>query len=274
MAYQLLVLDVDGTFLRSDKTVSAAVMSAVRRLADSGFGVAFASGRMYEALQAWVEELELRTPQVCNNGATIIDPRDGRRLQTVLLSSGTVAALLDYGREHAVTTVLFSGSRVLGRCHSEDHWLIERNNERVEILPEPALYARGLPVEKLLFLDRFDPGRMARIRDCVPRAAGTEAGQFVPQISEPGILNFSPPTATKVRALEWVCKTLGIDPSQVIAIGDGDNDADVLAWAGLGIAMGNASSASRAAAQRVVPDNDHDGVAVAISDIVRPLLGE
>jgi hypothetical protein len=268
--YRLLALDIDGTFVNSRKQLTPAVRDAVRGLVRRGFPVTFATGRMYEAVRVWALELGLRTPLICNNGADIVEPESGRRLASCPLTHDAVVWLLDRGQARRLTTVLFCGPRVLGARHTSDDWLIERNNERVEVVPTETLYAPDLRVEKLLYLDRNDPGRLVAERDrltAVERGAGLG---FAAQISEPGILNLSHPDATKPHALTALCRLLRIGLDQVIAIGDGDNDAAVLAAVGLSIAMGNATPQARAAARFEVPDSDHDGVAVAVRDIIVP----
>ncbi|OGV62356.1 MAG: hypothetical protein A3K19_15905 [Lentisphaerae bacterium RIFOXYB12_FULL_65_16] len=272
--YHLLTLDIDGTFVNSKKEVTPAVRDAVRGLVQRKFAVTFATGRMFEAVRPWAMDLGLQTPLICNNGADIVEPGSGRRVASRPLGHEAVAWLLDHGREQDLTTILFCGPRVLGWRHTTDDWLIERNRELVEAVPIEVLGAATLTVEKLLYLDRHHPERLEAMRDRLNEVARTRGRPFVAQISEPGILNFSHPEATKPHALVTLCRILGITPAQVIAIGDGDNDAAILAAAGLGIAMGNATPQARAAARIQVPDNDHDGVAVAIQDIILPLLGE
>lgn len=273
-AYRLLALDIDGTFVNSSKELTPAVRDAVRGLVQREFPVTFATGRMFEAVRPWALDLGLRTPLICNNGADIVEPVSGTRVASRPLAHAAVTRLLDYGRGHELTTILFCGPRVLGGRHTTDDWLIERNHELVEVVPVEALYAATLTVEKLLYLDRGHPARLEAVRDRLSAAGGGADVAFAAQISEPGILNFSHPEATKPHALSALCRLLGIRTEQVIAIGDGDNDAAVLAAAGLGIAMGNATPLARAAARLEVPDNDHDGVAVAIREIILPLLGE
>ena len=61
---------------------------------------------------------------------------------------------------------------------------------------------------------------------------------------------------------------LGLEPDQVMAIGDGLNDIPIITAAGLGIAMGNAPSEVKAAAQFVTGDVEHDGAAEAIRKFI------
>ena len=62
--------------------------------------------------------------------------------------------------------------------------------------------------------------------------------------------------------------TLGVELSQVAALGDGLNDVEMLREAGLGIAMGNAPEAVKSAADWITGTNDEDGVAQAVRRLV------
>jgi len=250
--------------------MSPAVKAALRRAVEAGLRVVLATGRMFSAVEHWVHEFDLRTPQICNNGAEVIEPGTGRRLLHLALAPDVTAELIAFGRAREFTVVLFSGRRVLGTRHTTDDWLIERNGEMVEVVAESVFRDPGGPVEKLLYLARFAPDRIERVREALlARWEGRGAPPFAAQISESGILNFCHPDAEKLRAVRILCRRLGLGLEQVAAVGDGENDAALVAAAGLGIAMGNASSPTRLGADFVVADNDHDGAAEAIDAVLR-----
>lgn len=73
---------------------------------------------------------------------------------------------------------------------------------------------------------------------------------------------------TKATGLARLAQHLGLEPSQVWAAGDHDNDVEMLSWAGAGVAMGNASVRALAAADRVAPTVQEDGVAVTTERFV------
>ena len=77
-------------------------------------------------------------------------------------------------------------------------------------------------------------------------------------------LELMPPGVDKGVGVMALAGLLGLDRSQVMAIGDGGNDVGMLRCAGLAVAMGNGSAEAKAAAHRIAPDNDHDGAAAAI----------
>ena len=53
-------------------------------------------------------------------------------------------------------------------------------------------------------------------------------------------LDITPEGVTKASALDTLCRLKGIDPKDVLAIGDGNNDVEMLQWAGRGVAVGDA----------------------------------
>jgi len=266
---RLLVLDVDGTLLTADKRMLPEVKAAVRDVVTAGLEVALATGRMYPAVRPWIEELGLRTPQICNNGADIVDPASGRFLLNLVLDSGVATRVLAFGREAGVTLAAFSGPRVLAPVHTPDHYLIERNNEPVEVIPEQDFYSVAFTTEKLLFLDQAHPERLTQLRDqLLAQFNHHRPLPFSVEITEPGILNVCHPQACKAEALRHLCEILKVPLAAVAAIGDSDNDAGMLAIAGLGIAMGNATPPTLAQADVVVPDNEHAGVVTAIRQYI------
>ena len=122
---------------------------------------------------------------------------------------------------------------------------------------EQRFLAAPYPVEKLdfYFVDSAERAKyLARVQDVrawvVPcESAGVEVNAI-------GV--------DKGSGLQALCRCLNIPISAAIAIGDSENDRPLLRDAGLPLAMGNAIADVKAAAQYVMPDCDHDGVAEAI----------
>jgi hydroxymethylpyrimidine pyrophosphatase-like HAD family hydrolase len=85
--------------------------------------------------------------------------------------------------------------------------------------------------------------------------------------SKPSYLEIVPKGANKAAALTHLITILGLDLSQVAAIGDGYNDLEMIREAGLGIAMGNAP-AVQSAAEWVTGTNNEAGVAQAVRRLV------
>lgn len=69
---------------------------------------------------------------------------------------------------------------------------------------------------------------------------------------------------SKAAGLCRLAAKLGIDFSQVIAVGDSDNDVEMIREAGLGVAMGNAPADIRQMAGFVTRTNAEHGVAYVV----------
>ena len=72
----------------------------------------------------------------------------------------------------------------------------------------------------------------------------------------------------KAHALAVLCRRLGIDAGEVVALGDNRNDSEMLRWAGRGVAMGNAVPAAVVAADEQTAHHMDDGVAIVIEDVL------
>ncbi len=82
------------------------------------------------------------------------------------------------------------------------------------------------------------------------------------------VLEVFDPAVNKWQGLLHVAGTHGIDPADIIAVGDDVNDLPMIKNAGLGVAMGNARPEVRAAAKRVIGRNDEDGLARFLEELV------
>ena len=83
-------------------------------------------------------------------------------------------------------------------------------------------------------------------------------------------LEISPAGVTKWSAIQRLAKAWGIEDSEICAVGDDVNDIPMIRAAGLGVAMGNALPEVKAAADRIAPGHDDDGLV----EVVNWLLAE
>ena len=83
------------------------------------------------------------------------------------------------------------------------------------------------------------------------------------------ILEVMPKGVHKAEGLKLLSDYLGIDQSQVMAMGDEENDLTMLEWAGLGVAMANGVGKVKAVADAVtIKTNEESGVAEAIHNYI------
>lgn len=274
--YRLLALDVDGTLLGHDGTLSPATARAIARAAEAGLRPVLCTGRRYRRALPVAHLLGLDAPLVCNSGAIVKDPADGRTLWRADLDPPTLAgvlALLDDRGEPAVSMLdgppdgpdFAVAAYPTGRplfddyvAANRDHAAIDPDWSRRPDGPHFHLFAVGdRPVMfdlEAALLDRL-PGRVRTFVQRVPRYRGTMCE----------ILHAE---AGKWSAVLHLAERWGIRPDQIVAVGDDANDLPMIQGAGLGVAMGHAPETIRAAADRVTAPHDQDGLARFLDELL------
>jgi len=261
---KLLALDLDGTLLDSALKLSDANAEALRRAMGKGVQVVFATSRWFGLAKRTADRLGIDTPLICSNGALIKRPSDGAELLHLRLDqglAGEVTALADDRGWEMFTTIeeapyLRMRPGIIPERLPAGLRVADRQSERV---------AEGQPTCVLVF------GKEA-VEEIGRRflPAGAERATFSmnrPQ-NLPAYVVLTHPAADKGRALEMVCRELGVLLEDTLAMGDSESDLSMLRGAGLGIAMGNAPDEVKRAAQHIAPANDADGVAWAIERFV------
>jgi hydroxymethylpyrimidine pyrophosphatase-like HAD family hydrolase len=76
------------------------------------------------------------------------------------------------------------------------------------------------------------------------------------------------PSVNKWEGILHVARQHGIQPDEIVAIGDDMNDLHMIEQAGLGVAMGNARPEVRTIADRVIGTNADDGLAEFLEGLV------
>jgi hydroxymethylpyrimidine pyrophosphatase-like HAD family hydrolase len=83
-----------------------------------------------------------------------------------------------------------------------------------------------------------------------------------------GLAEISAAGVTKAAVLAAHCEGLQVAAEHVWAFGDMPNDVPMLTWAGTSFAVTDGHPDARAAADRVCPSNDDDGVAYVLERIL------
>ncbi|MGB9561306.1 MAG: HAD family hydrolase, partial [bacterium] len=74
MEFKLLVLDLDGTTLKSDLTVSPRLKRLIQKLLDTfNLKITIATGRMFEKAKRYIEDICVNAPVIALNGVEIVD---------------------------------------------------------------------------------------------------------------------------------------------------------------------------------------------------------
>ncbi len=259
----LVALDVDGTVLREDGSITRPVAEAVRHARDEGHEVTLATGRSASMALPVLDRLDI-APRfvVCSNGAITLerDPQAPR---------GYVRRWVEaFDPSEVLTTIRGYLSTARFAVEDEEGLYRYAGGE----FPDGSL---GATSERVSFDDLLG-SRATRVVVISPEHDVEEFLQVVDRMGLHRVtynvgwtawLDIAPDGVNKATALERVREALGIPRSRVVAVGDGRNDIDMLAWAaaeGRGIAMGQAPAEVRAVANERTASELEDGVALVL----------
>ncbi len=267
---RLVALDIDGTLLRSDRTLSARTRGAVTQARAGGVRVVLVTGRRHPSARRVAEELGDGLPLVVHNGAIVVE--DGRIIRCRPLARDVAARAICAGRARGQEPIVHCG-------HRGEGWLLVEANVRSEGLVgyylerargelrqvEDVLEALALeePIQVMFGGPRDE---MERLLQALAALLGGEARleRTVYPATGFALIDVLDPGVGKAEALAFLQGRWRIAPAETLAIGDNWNDRSMLEAAGRGLLMGNAPSELLQLGLPVLPTNDQDGVAHAI----------
>lgn len=263
---RLVISDIDGTLVRSDKTLSDATMAAVQALTAAGVPMTLISARPPSGMSWIAKKLTLAGPFGAFNGGVLFG-RDGAILERHCLGRDVAKVIVALLLEAGITCWLFADGEWLASDDDNPH------------MPREILSAGVMPIITGDFsarLDRVD--KIVGVSDDVRLLAALEAqamavaGQHATiERSQPHFLDITAFAANKGDGVAFLARAFDVSLAQVAVIGDQANDVPMFARAGLSIVMGQAPATVKAKAMLETDSNDADGVARAIERMLSHL---
>lgn len=259
----IVATDLDGTLLRSDRTVSDRTRASLRAASDAGLTVIVVTARP----PRWLDDiagLHLHGYAICANGAVVVDLETGTHLERIVLSRDDVVAVTAAIRA-GLPDVAFALETGVGFGHEPTY---------VSDWPTPP----GTPVGDVATLvDALDEPIKLLVRHAELGAHSLAALQEVAgercSVSfsgGAGLIEVAPFGIDKGASLARLVTELGVAAAKVVAVGDMPNDLPMLRWAGHAAAVANAHPDLLAIADTILPSNDDDGVAHLIEMLLDP----
>jgi len=104
---KLVLIDIDGTLVRDDKTLPAENEEAIKEALQSGVLVTLVTGRNYGAAKEIIDKLQLDVPVVLQNGAFIYRPYSGEVIRKVGLTGDVAKRVIHLCRQEGTFYILY-----------------------------------------------------------------------------------------------------------------------------------------------------------------------
>ncbi|KFM99850.1 Cof-type HAD-IIB family hydrolase [Bacillus clarus] len=242
---KVIISDLDGTLLRSDKTVSDYSINILKRCKEAGNRLMFATARPPRAVKQYIPSELKNDIIICYNGALVL--KDNDVLYSMEISKKTILEVIDIAKKYNL-----------------NHICIEINDKLYSNF-DVAAYFGKVPCE-ILELRELDFTVAFKVIICAQESINPELLKKLPKeckgvITDGGTLcQIMHSEVSKWNSIQFVLKHLNCEISDVIAFGDDYNDLEMIEHCGTGVAMDNAVEELKTVASFVTKSNDEDGV--------------
>lgn len=253
----VVALDLDGTLLRSDGSVSDRTVQILEECKHRGMRVVVATGRRIASSVRSLPPSLQGCPSVYLNGAQVY--LDGTCIHSEAMPLEDSLRVVELVESRYPNCTLYAdiGNRLY----------VNRPTEYPEALPVPRMsHAMVEPPLKMVVNLGSDDGVACLAEEMPPscRLIVTAGGAWGEVVAA---------RVSKATGLAVLLERWGLTLAQAIAFGDEMNDLEMVAESGIGVAMGNAIPPLKAVADRVAPSNDEEGVACTLEALLRGEFG-
>lgn len=265
MEIKLIASDMDDTLLNKDCQISPRNEAAIRKALDAGKIFLIATGRMYVSVRPYAEKLGLDVPLVTYNGALVKGSLSGKVYYEHKMKLSTANEVLEYCREKGYYLQLYVGDSILIKQENECSRMYTKISGIQTTAIGDALYHTDEAPYKILVMTKSE-----EFAEVWQQFKEDFAGKLDVTSSKDNFLELMEPGVNKWEAVKSVAASYGVQPQEIMCIGDSNNDVKMIANAGIGVAVANAKDSVKENAKIITASNNDDGVALVIESILTP----
>lgn len=264
MPYKAVFIDMDGTLLRSDHSVSETTRVVLQKLKQKHILVVIVSARPLHGIIPICKEIDLLDSPIASLNGSYITLNE-----KVIFEASINVSLLNELDKYLLgynTTIIY---------YQQMQWFTQINNDLVikeqKITKTPIIIQPYSKTLKKWEDDNTGPNKILIISDAetINKMQDNLKNVFINRLnistSKPTYLELMNKGASKENAVKFIIEYYNIRSEDVIAIGDNYNDIGMIHFAGTGIAMGNAPDEVKQHADYITDNNNNDGVAKALT---------
>lgn len=259
--YKIIALDLDGTLVKTDKSLPEENKEVLQMLAKKGVKIVLASGRPTQGIKHLATELglfELGGYILSYNGGRLLDCSTNEIIYNQPLDRELACKVYDRAKEFNLCTMCYDETSIF--TDTPDHKYVN-HEARLTKIPVVAVkdFKTSIPFGNVKVLLAEEPEYVASIIDEFKEPFMKEMNIYR---SDPFYIECVTKGIDKAKTLKRLCEITGVKQEEMIAFGDGYNDGSMIEFAGCGVAMKNAVDEVKQVANEITEfTNDESGVA-------------
>lgn len=275
----LLLADVDGTLVDSQKRLTPRAAAAIAKLDAAGIRFAITSGRPPRGMKMITEAVKITAPIAAFNGGTLVQPDSFEVIGSLTLPRPVAENVIARLQAEGLGVWVYAGLDWYLRDSEAPHRAKEEQTVRfAPTVVKDFAAALDAGVAKIVGVSD-DLELVARVEKLIQdefagiaQTKQTDAARWEPSVSaarsQPYYLDVTHPHANKGAVVEMLARTQHIPAEQIATIGDQPNDVLMFVKSGFSIAMGQASDEVKRSAAVVTAGLDDEGFARAVEDFI------
>lgn len=263
----LIAFDMDGTLLNSKKKISFLTLHYLRKLTRKGHYIVLASGRPSRSLYKYYNQLKLKTPMICYNGAFTFSPYDKDFPTHKFEFPKDVIQKLSIELKPYIVNVM---------CETDDEIWVDKEDKYLDRY----FWYEGMQMHYGDLIDTLDKNPMTMIAKTPEEfKMGSEEIEKIVHAYPDIDVRFwtgSPyfeiyfKETSKGASVAEIAKYYGVPKERIIVFGDAMNDVEMFGVAGTSIAMSNGKDKLKEHATHVsYKDNNSNGIYHTLKKILK-----
>jgi len=275
MSIRLVAIDLDGTLLNSRREISEGNRRALLRAVERDVQVVIVTGRRFHSALPLVSQIPCVVNLITSNGA-LIASSSGEVLHRDFLPQQAARDVLEAVREFRPYSVAIFHIPGYGQVTMQDnaasdgpvHWYTQNSPHCLRLVPDLEAALDTDPIQVMIGgpPSRIEPAET--LLESFPVRSSVHVTWTKYLTTNISILDVLNRGCSKGRALKIWAEKCGIEPHEIMALGDNFNDLEMLQYAGLPVLMGNHCPELQQPGWTKTLPNDEDGVAAAIQTYV------
>lgn len=288
--YKLIAVDLDGTLLNSYGNISEKNKNSIKKSMEKGAEVVIASGRPVSSAKAYANEAGANKYVICGNGSVLYDIQKEQILYNKSIDKQKVLQIIKICEENSIFYSIYTENLTIAKSlnynilfyNNENKKMPDDKKTNIKIINNIYKYLEDNPNTEILKITVCDENsiifggivkRLKEIKDIdvleVQHMARKVITSGTKEIKiEYHYTEITSKNVNKWNAIEKLADILKIQKEEIMAIGDNMNDKEMIENAGLGIIMENSAPYMKKFADKVVSNNNEDGVSEALEKYV------
>lgn len=263
---KIVISDMDGTLLRSDKTISQKTIETVNELRKNNIDFTIATGRIYPVVLETVKTMNIKKPLILCNGALLQDPITEEVYFSKLLEDDIVHKILKTADESGCYFYYYTKDSI---CAKELKYTAKyyyemnktiKQEKKINIYLSPNLVnERKSNIYKVVVLEE-NVEKLKQVKQEMKKY-----DEYIDIVSSYwNNIEIVAKGVSKGAGVKFFAEKFDYEIENIMCIGDEENDESMLKVAGFPVAMGNASENMKKIAKYITSSNDNEGMSEAI----------